>query len=179
MLFLRFREPALKYMSTVCSRKFCSSKQFETVFSFPSIKYVALLNRLKVYHLFGTCTIIPSCGLMEMANIMPEYTFLTAAYIGLTGAALFAIGSAPFRNVIGFLYISDDNQLIKISSVDFWGKRKDRIVKADDWVPLLDMKPKVMDAIYLSPQLADGTKYKLFVKFGNVLNSTKIGQVLE
>lgn len=98
---------------------------------------------------------------------------------GLTGIAVLSLASIPFRNVIGYLYISQDNKLIKVSSIDFWGNRKDRIVDAEDWIPLLDMKPKPLDAIYLSPQLSDGTKYKLLIKFGNVLNSTKMGQVLE
>lgn len=77
------------------------------------------------------------------------------------------------------MYIRVDNQKIKISSVDFWGKRKDRIVKVDDWCPLLDIQPKTLDALYLSPQLSDGTKYKLFVKFGNVLDAKRMGEVLE
>lgn len=63
--------------------------------------------------------------------------------------------------------------------MDFWGKRKDVIVAAKDWVPLMDMPPKVLDPIYLQPALADGTRYKLFVKFGKVHNAHKISQVLE
>lgn len=99
--------------------------------------------------------------------------------LGVTGAAVLSLGSLPFKNVIGFLYISEDNQHVKISSVNFWGKREDKIISADDWIPLLDMGPKKMDALYLSPHLTDNTRYKLFVKFGKVLNPKKIGQVLE
>lgn len=98
---------------------------------------------------------------------------------GITGTAVLSLASLPFRNIIGYLYIRVDNKKIKISSVDFWGKRKDRIVNVDDWFPLLDMAPRTTDAIYLQPLLADGTKYKLFVKFGNVLNSKRMGEVLE
>lgn len=106
-------------------------------------------------------------------------TSLLFSVTGLTGTAVLSLTTLPFRNVIGYLYIRTDNQKVKISSVDFWGKRKDRIVPVNDWFPLHDMAPKVTDALYLTPQLADGTKYKLFVKFGAVLNPKKIGQVLE
>lgn len=41
------------------------------------------------------------------------------------------------------------------------------------------MAPRMVDALYLRPTLLDGTKYKLFLKFGSVLNSKKIGEVLE
>lgn len=99
--------------------------------------------------------------------------------LGITGAVVLALGTLPFRNIIGHLYISENNEKIKISSVGFSGKRVDRIVNVDDWIPLLEMQPRKTDLIYLSPQLTDGTKYKLFLKFGVVINSKKIGQVLE
>lgn len=152
---------------------------YETVFSFPFIKYVALFQRLKVYHLTGTSIAIPGCGLMEIMDVLPPGALYAAAYIGVTGTAVLSLFSLPFKNIIGYLYIRVDNQKIKISSVDFWGKRKDRIVKVDDWCPLLDIQPKTLDALYLSPQLSDGTKYKLFVKFGNVLDAKRMGEVLE
>lgn len=87
--------------------------------------------------------------------------------------------SYPLRNIIGFLYISEDSKYIKISSVNFWGKRVDRVVRIDEWVPLLDMNPKTLDAIYLQPQLLDSTKYKLLIRFGNILNPRKLGEILE
>ncbi|KAJ2946035.1 hypothetical protein O0L34_g4953 [Tuta absoluta] len=112
-------------------------------------------------------------------NVIPSHGFLSTAYIGLTGAAVLCLSTLTFRNVIGHLYISEDNTEIKISSVDFWGRRIDKIIPADNWVPLLDMAPKTLDALYLTPELTDGTKYKLPIKFGKVLNAQKMGQVLE
>lgn len=85
----------------------------------------------------------------------------------------------PLRNVIGHLYISEDNKQIKISSVGFSGKRIDRIIAVDKWIPILDIKPRNTDALYLQPQLTDGTKYKLFLNFGIVKNSAKMSEILE
>ncbi|KAL0841229.1 hypothetical protein ABMA28_014963 [Loxostege sticticalis] len=184
MSVLRFLRNSIKYSAN--HNKFFSQKnpnphekKFETVFLFPSIKYIAILNRLKVYHIAGTSVAIPGCGILEMASVLSDNAFLTASYIGLTGAAVLCLATLPFRNIIGFLYISEDNKHVKISSVNFWGKRIDKIIPVDDWIPLLEMPPKTFDSIYLSPQLTDGTKYKLLVKFGKVLNAKKIGQVLE
>ncbi|CAK1547177.1 unnamed protein product [Leptosia nina] len=116
---------------------------------------------------------------MEMSSILPASSFLGAAYIGVTGGLVLSASTLPFKNIIGHLYISEDNKLIKISSIDFYGNRVDRTIKSEEWIPLLEMKPKTSDAFYLSPQLTDGTKYKLLVKFGKVINSKKIGEVLE
>lgn len=98
---------------------------------------------------------------------------------GITGAAVLSLFTLPLKDVIGHLYISEDNKLIKISSVGFSGKRIDKIITADEWTPILDLKPKKTDMFYLSPQLTDGTKYKLFINFGIVKNAAKMGQVLE
>lgn len=98
---------------------------------------------------------------------------------GLTAAAVLCLATWPFRNIIGFIYISEDNKNIKISSVNYWGKRVDKIIPTDDWIPLMDMSPKPMDAVFLSPQLADGTQYKLLLRFGKILNAKKMGEVLE
>ncbi|KAL4712257.1 hypothetical protein ACJJTC_004019 [Scirpophaga incertulas] len=154
-------------------------KSFETVFLLPSIRYISIINRLKVYQMIGTGIAIPSSGILEMACVFPDQTFVATSYIGLTATALLSIATLPFRNIIGFLYISDDNKSIKISCVDFWGKRKDKIIDVEDWIPLLDIAPKPLDAIYLSPKLVDGTSYKLLIRYGKILNHSKISQVLE
>ncbi|XP_061377405.1 transmembrane protein 186-like [Danaus plexippus] len=169
----------IKYTTASTSGNTPEKAEFENVFSFPFIKYMAMVNRLKVYQGLASCIVVPSCGILEMMNVIPGNTFYAAAYTGMTGVAVLSLFTLPFNNVIGQLYISEDNKQIKISSLNFFGKRIDKIVNVDDWVPLLDLAPKTTDAFYLSPQLTDGTKYKLFVKFGIVRNSHKMGQVLE
>lgn len=98
---------------------------------------------------------------------------------GLTGTALFSLASIPTSDIIGILYINEDCTKIKISFIDFWGRRKDRIINSEEWIPLLDLKSRKTDLVYLTPELTDGSKFKLFFRFGQVLNSTKIGKVLE
>ncbi|XP_013199954.1 transmembrane protein 186 [Amyelois transitella] len=185
MSILSYNIRTMKYCNYMVSR--CISKtyseqtkqNFEPVFSLPAIKYIAILNRLKVYHIIGSTVALPTCGILEIMNVVPEHTFFSTAYVGLTAAAVLSLVSLPFRNIIGFLYITEDNQFIKISSVDYWGKRKDKIVRTEDWFPLFDLPPKAIDSFYLSPQLSDGAKYKLLVKYGKILNAKKISEVLE
>ncbi|XP_068631595.1 transmembrane protein 186 [Battus philenor] len=166
-------------LSSVKNNGISRDISFETVYSLPLIKYIATINRLKVYHFIGTGIALPTCSLLEIFNAVPNNSFLTASYIGVTGAIVLSLASFPLRNTIGFLYVSEDNKFIKISSVDYWGRRKDKIINSNDWIPMFDLSPKVMDGIYRTPQLSDGTKYKLFVRFGKIVNGTKMAQVLE
>ncbi|XP_041978487.1 transmembrane protein 186 [Aricia agestis] len=168
----------LRYYSNA-SKITSNEVNFENVFSFPFVRYFALFNKLKVLHFYGSCAAIPTCGLMEIASVFPANTFLSASYIGVTGGVVLSLFSAPFRNIIGHIYISEDNKFIKISSVDFFGKRVDEIIPTDDWIPIMDLKPRKLDPIYLSPTLSNGKRYKWFYKFGIVRNHAKIGEILE
>ncbi|CAB3224172.1 unnamed protein product [Arctia plantaginis] len=134
---------------------------------------------MKIYQILGTSIAIPGCSILEALNALPPGAILSASYIGLTGSALLSLVSLPFRNTIGFLYVSKNNEKVKISSMDFWGRRRDKTIPVDDWIPLLELSPKKMDPLYLTPQIADGSKYKLFIKFGNIMNQTKMSLVLE
>ncbi|XP_023946744.2 uncharacterized protein LOC112052065 [Bicyclus anynana] len=178
MLYSKLHTILRNFSSTVKGNP-AEQCRFDHVFSFPTVKYIALINRLKIYQLYATGLVIPSSGLMELCNVVSENTFFISSYIGLTGAAVLTLGTFPFRNIIGHLYISEDDKKIKISSVGFSGKRIDRIVDVDDWIPLLEMEPKKTDALFLSPQLRDGTKYKLFIKFGVVRNPARMSHILE
>lgn len=56
--------------------------KYETVFTFPFIKYIAIFNRLKLYHCVAAGVVMPSCGVLEMLQVFSENTFFTAAYLG-------------------------------------------------------------------------------------------------
>ncbi|XP_050667226.1 uncharacterized protein LOC126966949 [Leptidea sinapis] len=153
--------------------------KFEHVFAFPYIRNLALINRLKIYHFVGSCVIIPTCGVMETLNAVAESSFVTSVLIGVTGGAVLSLASLPFKNVIGHIFISEDNKSIKISSLDFYGRKIDRIIRSEEWIPILDLKPKNTDVLFLTPKLTDGTVYKLPVRFGIVKNQKKMSEVLE
>lgn len=72
------------------------ASNYEPVFSFPFIKYIAVLNRLKVYQIVGSTIAIPSCGIMEAFNTLPSGAFLSASYIGKSPLAF----DAPFMHTI-------------------------------------------------------------------------------
>lgn len=84
-LFRSFAKNIINHRINLPCKYLCTkgdSKVFETVFQFPTIKYISVLNRLKVYHLAGVSVGIPSSGALEIANIFPDQTFLVTSYIG-------------------------------------------------------------------------------------------------
>ena len=68
--------------TVVQSKSEPSSCIYETVFSFPFVRYIAAFNRLKVYHIGATSLAVPGCALMEVLEVLPQGAFFSAAYIG-------------------------------------------------------------------------------------------------
>lgn len=60
-----------------------SSAKFETVFSFPTVRYMAIINKLKVYQLASVSLVVTSAGVLEMMDIVATDTFLAACYVGM------------------------------------------------------------------------------------------------
>lgn len=83
-----------KYILTMATKRFYTSQinlnkkdnsksdNFETVFTFNFIKQLAIFSRLKVYQIVATTIAIPGCGILETLNILPNQSYLVAAYIG-------------------------------------------------------------------------------------------------
>lgn len=87
--------------------------------------------------------------------------------------------SSLFQNAVGFLYLSEDETTLKISYLDFWGKRIDEEFPVDDVVPFLDAPRPPTD--YLYKQILfyshSKTKVKLFLKFGQITDKDKFDKV--
>ncbi|KAL1116003.1 hypothetical protein AAG570_005498, partial [Ranatra chinensis] len=85
--------------------------------------------------------------------------------IGST-AAVFCV-SELFTNLIGFVYISKDLTEVKISYLDYWGKRKDVITNLSDIGPL-GLNSKLY---FLVKRLSSNESFKLSMKFGEIINT--------
>ncbi|XP_008544189.1 transmembrane protein 186 [Microplitis demolitor] len=98
---------------------------YQVLYNFENIKNVSLVNRLKYRMSILSCIVIPSSMLLEVTNLMPlsmseAFTFLTVAVtIFFHGIGLFC------NNVIGYIYSKPKSNDLKISYVNYWGKRID------------------------------------------------------
>lgn len=91
---LRNRKPhnllAIKHCATNRHDEKNSTPKFETVFSFPTVAYIALINKLKIYQIAATSLVVPGAGVLEMMNIVASGTFPAACYVGM-GTSLFFV----------------------------------------------------------------------------------------
>lgn len=123
---------SLSYTTTAATSNKSSTPQWTTIYRLPLIRLAASFQRLKIYQgLFIMLSVPVSFTLSQFGTITPNLVTIVGA-IGVSGLMTLSIFSLLVRNVVGFIYINDDRNKVKVAYVDFWGKRADAIIDIDD-----------------------------------------------
>lgn len=74
-----------------------------------------------------------------------------------------------FRRVVGFAYINDERDMVKVSHLTFWGQRQDEIIDLMDLFPLADTTER-LDNAYTTLERISNVKdyYYLSLRFGQI-----------
>lgn len=101
-------------------------------------------------------------------------------FLGLSGILpLYTFGILSSR-LIGFVYLSEDKSMVKVSSVDFWGRRKDEIISVDDIVPFSDLPSTITDSLYLRfVRFSKSGHLKINLRYGIVLDKSDFNKVFK
>ncbi|KRT80906.1 hypothetical protein AMK59_6059, partial [Oryctes borbonicus] len=152
--------------------------EFVPVYQLPSIRVFSVLNRLKLYQTIITLTAIPVVLTFNGIGFVSKEAVLTTVFIGLAGMIpLYSLGILSTK-LIGIVYLSEDGTTVKVSSIDFWGKRKDDLIPINDIVPISDLPISMTDALYLKfTQFSKIESLKINLKFGVVLNKDGFNKI--
>ncbi|XP_063853665.1 transmembrane protein 186-like [Scylla paramamosain] len=99
-------------------------------------------------------------------GVLPPSAFPVTLAVGTLALGMLGIMGEAFRRVIGILYLSDDEQLVKISHLSFFGRRIDVVLPIQDIVPLSDSGERVSDAFFV-----------LSLRFGGVVDASGFEKV--
>lgn len=111
---------------------------FQVVYKLSWIKHFRFISRVKILHV-GIVTSLTwpmfywySQGSISTAVFMASVTAAAATMLGL------AVLSYFFRRVVGQLSVDTSNRKVVISTLTFWGNRRDRTFPIDALTPLTD-----------------------------------------
>ncbi|KAH8418563.1 hypothetical protein KR222_002217, partial [Zaprionus bogoriensis] len=140
------------------------------IYRLPLIRLVAAINRLKFYQAAATVAGTPIAFALAQANQISGEALGVSAAIGVTGLMTLTLSSVVLTNVIGFIYVNEQQDQVKIAYVDFWGRRKETLVDIEDLLPDWELKRSRRFGIYQPICLRNGSKerYKLLQRFGIV-----------
>lgn len=148
-----------------------TSKDYRVLYRFPYIRVGGIVNKLKKHLTVVTAAGVPTSALLKLMDFISIDTM--TAFITLGGVsccALYSVGII-FYKLVGALYLSSDSSTIKISYLDFWGKRVDIFCPVSDVVPFSEISERSGDIYinlrrYSTPQTLHFT-----LRFGTVLDT--------
>lgn len=144
--------------------------EWRTIYSLPSIRLVAALSKLKVYQGAITVAGLPIAFALGQTGQLTTDVFGIYAAIGVSGLATLSLVSLAARNLVGFIYINEQQDLLKLAYVDFWGRRKETLVDTEDLLPNWEQSTasRLKFVVPISLRSDPKQRYKLLNRFGQV-----------
>uniref|UniRef100_A0A1B6MF37 Transmembrane protein 186 n=1 Tax=Graphocephala atropunctata TaxID=36148 RepID=A0A1B6MF37_9HEMI len=146
------------------------SDAYREIYRFPAIRIGYTMQKLKWYQTLLTGASIPTSSLLYFGGLIDSSWVFTVIFSGLL-VTLNIYGCAQlFNQSIGFMYLSKDETNVKISYLDYWGKRVDMEVPLDDVVPLSEVPRPLTDRFFKQIVFysTDQLKLKLYLHHGKV-----------
>ncbi|XP_067627655.1 transmembrane protein 186 [Eurosta solidaginis] len=103
-----------------------------TIYRLPLIRLVAGFQRLKIYQGSLTALAVPISFALSQADFVSSGAVVVIAAIGGTGLITLALCGIIARNIVGFIYVNEDCDKVKLAYVDYWGKRCHVIAALND-----------------------------------------------
>ncbi|XP_049801327.1 transmembrane protein 186-like [Schistocerca nitens] len=154
-----------------------ASDVYTPFYKFQYVLAARNLSRLKWYQTFCTALSIPTALCLEVAGLVPTDTVKAVFILGAMGTlALHTIGVLG-NNVVGALYLNSSESLVKISYLDFYGRRIDTICGKGDIMLLSELADEPNDVYIYLRRYSTSQKLKLSLRFGKFLHMDKFVSV--
>ncbi|XP_049853371.1 transmembrane protein 186-like [Schistocerca gregaria] len=154
-----------------------ASDVYTPFYKFQYVLAARNLSRLKWYQTFCTALSIPTALCLEVAGLVPTDTVKAVFILGAMGTlALHTIGVLG-TNVVGALYLNSSESLVKISYLDFYGRRIDTICGKEDIMLLSELADEPSDVYIHLRRYSTSQKLKLTLRFGKILHMDKFVSV--
>ncbi|NXY02602.1 TM186 protein, partial [Pteruthius melanotis] len=153
------------------------TEEFELVYRFPGIKHCRVLSRLKLLQTATSMVMLPPiCYLYLQGQVSQNILFYTTGVAVFAGAMLYGM-SYFFRRIIGFIYLSETGQTVRVAHLTFWGRRND-IYCPRETVMTLDDIGDSKEELLLQFKRYNSTDTLYFtIKYGQIVDRQKFAQI--
>lgn len=114
-----------------------------------------------------TSVVMYSNGLIELDAV----GIITGCAV-LASATLYVM-TGYFKRLIGIIAITDDEKIVKISHLTFWGRKNEISVPLEDIIPLSDCDCNANDVYVKVNRYSSSDYLYLTLKFGNIMDKSK------
>ncbi|KDR12186.1 hypothetical protein L798_14005 [Zootermopsis nevadensis] len=154
-----------------------TSKDYYILYRFPYVRVGGVVNKLKKHITAVTVAGVPASVLLQLMNVISTETMIVFITVGgVTCCALYSVGII-FHKLVGSIYLSSDSSTVKISYLNFWGKRVDVFCPLSDVVPFSEMSEKSTDPYVILRRYSTPQKLHFTIRYGTVLNPKRFTDV--
>ncbi|KAJ7408256.1 transmembrane protein 186 [Pitangus sulphuratus] len=153
------------------------TEEFKLVYRFPGIKYCRVVSRLKLLQTATTVVTLPPIWYLYLQNQVSQNIVLYATGLAVFAGAMLYSMSYFFRRIIGFIYLSETGQTVRVAHLTFWGRRND-IYCPIETVVTLDEVGDSKEELLLQFKRYNSTDTLYFtVKYGQIVDREKFTQI--
>ncbi|XP_055548481.1 uncharacterized protein LOC129732041 [Wyeomyia smithii] len=143
---------------------------WNTIYHFPGIMLTASIKRLRMYPVAATAITVPISIGLAYGEICSVVTAQICGSIGLSTTLTLLLFSYFTNNLVGYVYADDRFQNVKISYVDFHGKRQNRIYPVNEIVPRTELGRSLLKFYFPIKNHSNDEVYKLVHRYGQIYN---------
>lgn len=154
------------------------SSSKEVLYRYKWIKQLRFISRVKILHVLVVSGLTgPMCVWYSNGIVNGSVLFTTIFAASATTAGLFAL-SFFFRRVIGELSYDKTNDEVIISSLTFWGNRRNIVLPITTLMPMSDRGFNDKNLFHRVERYGDDFVHLLNLRHGKIYNYDKLLEVL-
>ena len=140
--------------------------EFRNIYTFRYIVHTRVLSRLKIYQTLLTVGAIPPGIFLHNGGALS--TPGLAAFFGIASVAtiMLYLMSTFFRHIVGIISVNQNEDVVRISHLSFWGRRCDVQFDLSDIVPLSDMSVRPNDVYQVIQFYEKPARFYWFLRHG-------------
>lgn len=165
-----FYGPIIPKVTALVRYSDLSTLKYNMIYTFPHIKLVSALSRLKLLQTGITVVILPPVYFLYLQG---DISFFLVGYT--TGIAVFAgimlyTASHFLRRVVGMMYLDPSQTTLKVSHLTFWGRRHDIYLPVTDVMTIGDTGDSANEKILKLKRFSSPQTLYFSTYFGRVVD---------
>ncbi len=152
------------------TEEFKEVKEWHPIYWFPFIGHARTFCRLKLLQTMISCTIVPTTYLLYGLGLVSIETCNYYTIVSIFAMVMMYVFGNLFRRLVGRAYISDDESLVRLSRLTFFGNRVDEDIEVKDIVPLKMSNLNLKDWYCRIERFSTNEVFFMSLKFGGILN---------
>ncbi|XP_054247244.1 transmembrane protein 186 [Indicator indicator] len=166
--------PAAVVQQTAVEQK---TEEFKLVYRFPGIKYCRVLSRLKLLQTATTMVMLPPITYLYLQDQVSQSVLLYTSGIALFAGAMLYTMSYFLRRIIGFIYLNESGQTVRVAHLTFWGRRNDVYCPKETVVPLDEVGDSKGELLLQFKRYNSRDILYFTIKYGQIVDRQKFTQI--